>query len=324
MLENSLEKRGNYEKTTFRNRRSIMICPKCQSANDEQSRFCIKCGTPLQQPVSETMEIPNPPVNDAIAMPQQNTGYVSPTIVTTNIENQTTSSSGDQTMSSNRVEDETSTKFSLIKYLILFLTKPITAFNKDKKHFSDPKNALVLSGVVSVFTMLAYFLRTFILLVFSKGYKGEIEIDFDRLEYLKISDMIFKNLFIIMAIIVVVAFVYYVVGLILKKTPNFLKLLVATASSLLPFTILVILLSTVFSYIWEPLAVVTTVVGVVASLIIFLNLIDHEFAFEGNDQKVYFHLLCLSIILIVGYFVAMRLIFGNVSGDLGDLLDMFS
>ena len=50
---------------------------------------------------------------------------------------------------------------------------------------------------------------------------------------------------------------------------------------------------------------------------------DDYINFDNKDIRIYFHLICLAIIGIAGYYLYMNLFLGGLSSELNDLLDMF-
>ena len=44
---------------------------------------------------------------------------------------------------------------------------------------------------------------------------------------------------------------------------------------------------------------------------------------ENKNTRIYFHLTCLSILIIGGGFIAYKLLLGSLSSGLGDLSSLF-
>lgn len=300
-----------------------MICPKCQTVNAEGSKFCIKCGEQLPNTVSPTINqnINVQPVENVIPPePVVNPGPVMKQVPNISQEPIVNQEPVVQNIVSNNIPNANmeTEKLNMFGYLKSFIIKPYATYEQYEKQFTDSKNALLLSGIIALFMMIINIITTFISTIII-SYGGKINIDFGMLEFINVFDLIFKNLLSSFGTIAIIAFVYYVVGLIFKKNSNFLKLLVATASSSLPYILISVLLATILAYIWAPLAFIATIIGAIITLIVFLNLIGKEFSFPNKDQEILFHIICLSVICIGGYLI-MSKIFEPSSG-LGAFLD---
>ena len=104
------------------------------------------------------------------------------------------------------------------------------------------------------------------------------------IEYIKV---IGQNLLLFLGIIVAIAFVYYIGSLIIKKQPNFGRMLGIAAMGIVPLYISALILAPILNLIWTPLGMVVTVMGGVYSLLMIYETMNDEVALEGN-VKYYF------------------------------------
>ena len=154
-------------------------------------------------------------------------------------------------------------------------------------------------------------------------YEYKTTVNFSQLKNLDWVGLLVKNLLIFAGVIVAIALIYYIVSLMFKKSTNFIKMLSVSATSLIPYIGLGMIVSPILGKIWTPLSIIATVTGAVYSLLIFINLMNEDLVFDNVDLKIYFHLICLSILGSAGYYLYMKLMFSSVSKDLNDLLNIF-
>ena len=82
-------------------------------------------------------------------------------------------------------------------------------------------------------------------------------------------------------------------------------------------------ISPLLSMIYTPLGIGVTIVGGVYTIIIIYEIINNEIKLEGN-AKLYFNLICMSILAIAGYYLYMKFMMGSATNDIKNILDMFS
>ena len=293
-----------------------MICENCGTENSSEYSFCMKCGHELKP--NQNKEVENLEIIEENNKPNQ-------VIETPTQENQNINNQNNQNQPNNLKQNN---NISYVKYVIDFIKQPFKTFKENESNLIDKKTSLIFSGIVAVVMMVITLLKAMIMSVFSKTYdfsslSTKTVIDFSRLENLDYVSLIFKNLIIYVAIIAIIALVYYIVSLVMKKNTDYFKMLVLTSTSIIPFIISGMLLAPILGIIWSLLGVVATIIGAVYSLLIFINLIDDEFKLESIDKKIYFHLICLSIIGSITYYLYFKIIFGSQSSSVSNILDLF-
>ncbi len=291
-----------------------MICPKCGTNNNDGSSFCIRCGANLiennmtPQPNNnvqnnEYLEQPiNQPMNNQTVQPQINSlSYQQP------------------------INSVNNTQLDYFNYMFNAFLKPVECFKKEENKFNDTKTSIIFSSIIAVIIMIINLIKTMISAILTKSFdyttfKTKTTIDFSKLKDLNYIDLIGKQLLIYAGIILVIALVYYLASLVIKKQTIFTKMLAISATSVMPFVILGMVISPILGKIWTPLSIISLVIGVVYSLLIFITLINKDITFDNEDKKIYFNLVCLSILGSALYYVYIKLL---ISSKVSDLLDFF-
>lgn len=286
-----------------------MNCSKCGAFNNADSSFCLKCGNPLSQNSSSMTtnnqtinlnDVNGQPVSIPALEPLPTQGYQQTTQVL-------------------------SKPLNFIAYIIAMLIKPWQCFQEEKAKLSDTKNSFILTGIIGILMMVTNLVKTVIAVIFVKKmnystWKMETSMDFSKLKDLDYVSLIGKNLLIYIGIIVAIAAVYYLATLVVKKSVEFQKLLSATASSFIPYIILSMLCAPLLGKVWNILEMILFVVGIIYSIIIFATFISDSILFENKDHKIYFHLICMSILICGGYYAYIKLLLGEAS----NILNFFS
>lgn len=281
-----------------------MNCSKCGTLNSSDSKFCMTCG----QILNEEPQVIETPVQPTNVEPVYNQPvYTEPVI-------------------SNKAKEGT---VNVIKYVIGILLKPFKSFKDEEEKFTEPKNSIILAGIIAAAMMLIKLLTSIINVIFVKKFdvstfKYKTSIDFSQVLELDYISLIGKNLLIYAGIIAGIALIYYLASLIIKKEVNYVKTLAITATSFIPYIVLGMIASPLLGKIWGVLSIVAIIIGLVYSLMIFFTLIKEEIEFEDKDSSIYFHSACVSVILIAGYYICMKLLTETISGGLGDYLDFFN
>lgn len=280
-------------------------CPNCGSDNIMGSSFCVKCGGSLQNTILEPTQVVVEPVTPNVSIQNQNQNL--------NIN-----------QSSNVNQSQMAMKYYFV-ILIAILLKPFTTLKEEKHKFSSFKNSGILAGVVAVFATLLRLLGTMLQQVRVTNYsytKGTTTTwvwkNLKEISYFKI---IGESLLIFLGILFVVAVLYYIGSLILKKDVSFPKLLGVSTLSFVPMILGNFLLAPIFSIIHSYLGVFCSILGAIYTLVILYEGINQEVTFEG-DTKIYFHSVCFSILAFGIYFVYMKYLTSTITSGLENVLDM--
>ncbi len=271
-----------------------MKCPNCGKEVKEGAKFCVGCGTSLVETKEETK-------NDASQKVEA-------------VKEKVTAKMSEVKESAKKAADSDFMKMILasLMFLVNIILKPIKTLKSKIEDYSDPKNGFILASVVALATMIVRVVVSFIMALIQKQCttsifgKGSCLSFGEKLKTIDWMGITLKHLLIILISMFAVAGIYYLASLIAKKSANFMRLLTITAVSFVPACAAMYLLTPIFGWINIHLGVIVTIVGFVYSLVIFFSAIKDEFKFESDDKAVYFHLICVSIILIVLYFVGIN------------------
>ncbi len=93
----------------------------------------------------------------------------------------------------------------------------------------------------------------------------------------------------------------------MKKNANYFRLV--TISSVSFVTVFAVsIISTIISYIYEPLSIFLIIAAFVYSFLTFIHAIDNEIEFKDVDYKVFFHTICLTVVFVVSYYVLANMV----------------
>ena len=294
-----------------------MICPNCGMDNIQGSSFCVKCGNKLNtENVNNNFQQQVQEVNNVQANNQVGDTFVQNTMQQNNYVNNV------------NVVTNTNKAMNFFMYILMILIKPFKTFKEEEEKLTDTKNSLILSGIVVGLMLVINLIKSMITTVFTKKmdyttFKLKTVIDFSNLKNLDWLDLLGKHLLIYAGIILAIAVVYYLASLVFKKNGNFIKLLSISATSLIPFTLVGMFASFVLGKIWSPLYMVCVIVSLIYSVLILVSLINKQFEFENDDTKIYFHLICLGVLAVAGYYLYMKyFVLGTISSKVSDVLDL--
>ena len=113
--------------------------------------------------------------------------------------------------------------------------------------------------------------------------------------------------------------VYYLASLVIKKNVKFSNLVGAATTAIVPFAICSLLISPILSMIYSPLGVAASIVGFIYALVTLIELVNEIVVIDNKNIRIYYHLVCLSTVIIVGGFVAYKVLVNSILGGLGDL-----
>lgn len=280
-----------------------MICPNCGGENTEGSIFCVKCGINLKETTTQDE-------------------------IKTTEPNQKKEQLNNQSTNQQKFEEVKKTAVHYFKYAKDVLLNPYKTFKEKETELTETKNALIFSGILAVVMMLITLLTAMITSIFvkelsAKTFELHTVVKFSNLGDLNYLVLIGRNLLIYAGIIAAIAGVYYIISLIFKKESKFTKLLSISATSIIPFIALGMILSPILSLIWTPLSIIAKVGGLVYSILVFMSLIKEELSFETKDLEIKFHLICLTILGTIGYYLYIKLFMAVVNSGLNDLLNIF-
>lgn len=303
-----------------------MTCLKCGTNNIDGSTFCIKCGTKLNtfSHLNTNNELLQKNLNNEQSVGQQSieqpqVNYSQP------ISNQ---SAFNQVLDEQQLTNISKPQFNYLMFIIALFLKPYRCFKEEEEKLNDTKTSIILCLIVAFSMVLIQLIRAILDSIFpntldSSTLNYKTTLDLGGLKNLDWGNLLGKNLLLYIGIIVGIALVYYIVSLIFKKNTNFIKMLSISTTSLVPFVLLGMVVSPILGKIWFPLSIFSGIAGGVYSLFILINLIDDNIKFDVIDIKIYFHLICFTILSGAGYYLYMKLLESSITNNLYDLLSFF-
>lgn len=290
-----------------------MNCPNCGNFNNQGSKFCINCGNVLNTNSS----------NDTTAAEFQNQSYQQP------INNQQmVNQSYQQPVVQPQANIGGTAVFNFFMYIIFVLIKPFENFKNNESKLCKTKNSLILGGIVAGAMVVINLIKSMISVVFTKAFdystfKYKTVFQIENLKNLDYLSLIFKNLLIYAAIIVVIALVYYLASLVAKKQVSFIKFLSISITSIIPYVLVGMVVAPILGKIWVVLSFVCMIVSILYSIIIFISLINEEIKFEKKDSLIYFHLICISMLVVsmlLVYYLFIYVVAGGILGQISGLI----
>ena len=296
-----------------------MNCPNCNTVNNEDSKFCIGCGTKLEATPSVA---PNPTAVEPAPTPQVNQ-VVTETPVQQNVP-QPVQMQPTQAVAAAAPVNTVSLTLNYFMYCLLVLLKPNKVFKEEESKLSAPKNGFILSAIVEGAMMLVNLFTSMLGAVRETSiWTDEVKWNFANLSNLNYLELIGKNLLIYLGVILAIAGIFYLGSLIAKKQTNFIKLLSISATAIIPVILGHMILSPILSLIWNELGIIVSAVSIVYAVVLLYELMNNELKLEG-DIKVYFNLAIFSILMIAGYYAFTNLLVSNVTSELDDIMNMFN
>ena len=286
-----------------------MNCPNCGAENASNSSFCIKCGAKLINDQSNNLNqnislSSNLIQNDGISVPNDNYNQG---IVYQNIKQAENIQVNTNSMNKGSTSVKPGSELNYFSYIINILLKPIKTFKEEEKKF-DTKTSLIFSGIVAVMLMIINLIKNIFSVILVKKFdyntlKIKTSIEFSNLKNLEWFDLIVKRLLLFAAIIAVIALVYYLAGLVIKKEANYAKNLSIVSSSFIPYALFGMIVAPLLGKIYGELYLIVLIIATIYSISIFITLINYSMKLENNDQAIYLHVICLSLLIISSYYL---------------------
>lgn len=322
-----------------------MICPNCGTMNGENSKFCIKCGSNLVNNVSNQNNISMNNTSDQLQtqtvgnsfsnVNNQNVQQASETVFNSqtmtqdfinnsNINNNNNGINNNTINTTNNIGSSTKIAFANYFYILLaVILKPFTAFKEELTKFNEFKNSAMLALIVSgVATLITLFKTMLNVVRVTSLWSSEVKWVWKNLKNVQYFKVIGTNFLIYIGIIVAIAGIYYLASLIIKKQVDFSRLLGIASASIVPIVLCSLVLSPILTMIHATLGTGISIVGGIYTLILVYETINNEIMLEGNT-KFYFNLICLSILIIAGYYLYMKFFMSSITNNLDSVLDMF-
>lgn len=303
-----------------------MICSNCKTLNNDSSKFCIKCGSPLVN----RQTITNQPSSQNQTYAYQNQSQLNNNHNYVQMTQTTIMNSPKQSINNFQSQNINSFVFSFKNCLLLilsFILKPFTTFKEKNNAFNAIKNSmlltLIIAGVSSIINLFMNMISSiFVKTLDIKTFEYKTTIVWENLKEIKYFQLIFKEFITIVIIILAISIIYYLASLIIKKNANFSKFLGISALSIVPLLVCNILLKPLTVLIFPKISIAISIIGLVYTIIILYENINSVILLDGN-MKYYFNLICLSIIAIAGYYLLINTTISSVHDSVNDILNNF-
>lgn len=269
-----------------------MKCLKCGEVNNQDAKFCFKCGNKLE-------------VNNVVTEPVKTVEMQKPEVQTTN-----------------SVKKEQ--KGNVAMDILYLFINPYKAFKDNEKKATETSNCLIFSGIL----IGAVTIIKLIVTMFSTAYHTEYSWysgttktwDWSRLGDINYFKAIFLTIIAYAAVFAAISGIYCLASLILKKKTSFIRLLGMVNIALIPFLTTSTLLSPIFSLLSVHIGVVITLVGLVLSITTLITLFNEELKVKSSMIRIYMHSACISILLLAMYICLIVTIKSAVANSALNLL----
>jgi len=299
-----------------------VFCSKCGTENLGTAKFCVKCGNGLGVATTPVMPVQNPQPEMPAINNQINTSPPpnNPVVSSLPVEKPLSAEIPNQASP----VKQTLPEINYLMFIVAVLMKPVTTIKTEIHKFSHVKVAIIFTTMIAGVITLISLVKTMFSAVYVHTPKTWLTEEstqwvWSNLKNLKYFEIIFKTFLILIGILAVVALVYFLAGLIIKKTVSYTRLLGIITISIIPIALSTLVLSPLFGMLWVHLGVVVGILGFVYTLILLLDGVNRELTLEENDTKVYVHVICLALLLCLGYFTIIQML----SSSLGSLLSLF-
>jgi hypothetical protein len=311
-----------------------MICIKCGTQNDESAKFCVKCGNPMNNENilnNSQSAINNGNLNNPSNNLQPETTINNNNINNINSNSQTeffnTNLNNNNNINQNAI-NQSNEKMTFSEYMSLIvsvLLKPFSALKNNYSKLQVFKNSLFLALIVTFFATIVSLIKTIITTVHpvSSSFfsKNSSTWNWSYLKYINFFKTISTDILIFLGIIFAIACVYYIASLIVKKQISFSKMVGIAALAVIPIYLAILFASPILSLINENIGPVVVILGGVYTFIILYESMNSEINLNG-DVKYYFNLICISILIIAGYFIYSHYVLGSISGYAKSIFDL--
>ena len=290
-------------------------CSNCGTLNDLNAKFCVKCGAYLQQQTNDIVQNISSGVNNE-------TQYINNNSNNMNINSfQQPSQQQEYNNNTNNTNNLQPTmiegNINYLSYILGTLLKPCENFKKEENKLSDIKNVSILLLIIVGIMTLIKLITTMISAVKVKTFlSSEVKWVWENLKDVPYLKVIGQNFLIYALILLAISGVYFIATRVMKKDAKYIKLLGATTTAFIPLVCSAII-SPVVSMLYSPLGLCITIIGIIYSFMILLELTNELIPIDNVDTRIFFHLTCLSIIFIGGGLIAYKLILGSLGSLLG-------
>ena len=202
-------------------------------------------------------------------------------------------------------------------FIIQALLKPVTTFKAKLKKHDDLKTIAIFTAIVAAVAMLLNFVHQVIATVrvpqFEGGFFTGIEVVghewyWNNISELSIMNLIFRNFFIYLGVIAAIALVYFLAGRVVRKDAKFQGALLVATISAIPLVLTSFIVAPIFNWLHMHLAVIVAIAAIIYSYALLIVGMNQELDLAEDDTRVYVNVVCIALLLIIGYFIAYQML----------------
>jgi len=297
----------------------MTVCEKCGNPIEEGKNFCENCSGVVLN--TKNVVIINSESNDDEFLQQTNIldgGFEQATIDQEEITNGFEQATNNKRTIESGYQNNGVCFAEYFKIIGNVFIKPFSIIKENSEMLCDIRNSGLLVGIVVVVVTILNLIKQMFNAVYQRSFnfwegEYETEIDFSNLGDLEYFSIIGKNLLVWLAIIAIIAGVYFIASLILKKQTNFSKLLGISAISIVPFMACLFIVSPILGIIHYLLSIIVIVAGFIYTFLILYEAMNKEVELYEN-KKGFVNLICLTVILSTSLYLYMEFMMGAITG----------
>lgn len=281
-------------------------CPNCGVTNLMNASFCIKCGATFG---NSNVNIQNNSISNEFNNMNNNVDNSFNNVVsnTNDVNSQHQNNNFNDTNNANNVKVSTG-KLDYIKYLLGSFIKPYDTYKANENLLSFKNSSILAFITVGVITIINLF-STMLSAVRHKNYfTDKVTWNWENLGNVEYFKTIALSLLVYAGIIFAIAGLYYLGSLVIKKNAKFSNLVAATTTAMVPLVGCSLLISPILKLIYSPLATIATVVGFIYAFVALVELMNDAVTIDNKNIRIYYHMVCLSTVIIVGGYIAYKIL----------------
>ena len=203
------------------------------------------------------------------------------------------------------------------KFILGIFLKPYDKYKEEENKISDYKNIVIIAGIlIGAMTILQLLFSCINAVRVTSFWNNETTWVWENLKNVAFFKTILISILLNAGIIAAIAGVYYLASLVIKKEVKFNKLLAGSLVAYIPFGIISSLITPLLSLIYVPFSIISSIVGFIYMLAILLVIYNELIVIEDKNKRIYFHLICLSILIVGIGFIGYKIILGSIANGL--------
>lgn len=213
------------------------------------------------------------------------------------------------------------------KSLLKLITNPYEAYKENEETLNDTKKCLIFSGIIVAFSTIVKLIVAMYHAIRVTEYSWSTGTTtswvWSNLGEVNYLGVIGKNILIYAGILAAISGVYYLASLVIKKETSFIKLLGMVNVTIIPYILASLIVGPILGMLSSYIGSGVTTIATILSLICFMELVTEEIQIKDKNKKIYFHLICLSILAIAVNILYTNIVVTEVKSGLDSLSDLF-